>query len=176
MRRLLPLTAFFAPNEAFEGKVFELTEISGTVLENHIFKELLWCEKLVGMAGQRVESHNGRTWLISVNEAGFPCFDTIEVFGGASQKACVVECDILARNGIVHELDTALVFETAETRPPSPPIAPVAPIYQQPRPPTPSFSRPKYPSPTPAPAGSGASTLSLAWAVGVLSMVLCLLA
>jgi hypothetical protein len=70
------------------------------------------------MAGERVDSHNGQTWLISVNEAGFPCFDTIEVFGGAAKKACVTQCDILARTGIVHELDTVMVYDVPETRPP----------------------------------------------------------
>ena len=175
MKRLLPLTVFYAPNEAFEGKVFQITEISETLLENHIFKELLWCEKLVGMAGQRVESHNGQTWLVSVNEkTGMPCFDTIEVFGGAAEKACITVCDILARNGIVHELDTVLVYEVAETRPPSPPIAPIAPVYQQPS--TPLFPRPTpVGPPTQAPGQSSSPVLSLAWAAAVVPVVLCLL-
>jgi hypothetical protein len=186
MKRLSPLTVFFAPNDAFENKVIKITEISGTLLENHIFKDLLWCEKLVGMAGQRIESHNGQTWLVSVNAAGFPCFDTIVAKGGSALKACITECDILARNGIVHELDTVLIYESLDTRPPSPPIAPIAPINQQPT--SPSFSRPKFPSPTPeddgedvdpgASNGSGASSRSLALVavVTVIPMLLCLIA
>ena len=148
LKRLLPLTVFYAPNEAFEGKVFEITEVSESLLENMVFKELLWCERLVKMAGERVESHNGQTWLISVNEAGFPCFDTIEVFGGAAKKACVTHCDILARNGIVHELDTVMVYDVPETRPPS------LPTPEQPQSDAnkntvepPKWSRPKYDDP-----------------------------
>jgi hypothetical protein len=39
LKRLLPLTVFYAPNEAFEGKVSEITEVSESLLENMVFKE-----------------------------------------------------------------------------------------------------------------------------------------
>lgn len=126
INRLLPLTTFYAPDEAFEGKLFDILEMSDTLLENFVFKELLWCEKLRELAAndERIESHNGRTWKISVNEEGFPCFDTIRYIGDFAERSCITKCDVLVRNGIMHELDSLLVFETVETAPPHPPIAP----------------------------------------------------
>lgn len=174
LKRLLPITVFYAPNEAFEGKIFDVTEVSESLLENMVFKELLWCEKLVGMVGERVESHNGQTWLVSVNEEGYPCFDTIEVFGGAAQKACVTQCDIMVRNGIVHALDTVMIFQTPDTRPPSSgPANPQGDGKATVEPP--KWSKPKFDDETEAPetvnnGKSDASAVSLA-VVAVLAVV-----
>lgn len=129
MRRLLPLTAMYAPNQAWQNKVIKLNQLASTVLENMLFEDLMWCHSLIAMAGnnEKAKSLNGQTWQVSVNSEGFPCFETVQAFGQASLKACITKCDILARNGIVHELDNVLFFETPETKAPSPPT-PTAPI------------------------------------------------
>lgn len=140
VKRLLPLTVFYAPNEAWEGKLIDLLELSETVLENMIFKELLWCEKLVEMAsiGEPIESHNGQLWNVVVSEEGFPCIKTnLEQNAEHSVNACITKCDILARNGIVHEIDSLMVYQSLETLAPFPPVAPFAPsapspLFQQP--------------------------------------------
>lgn len=123
MKRLSPLTAFYAPDEEWQNKQIDLLDISVSVLENHLFKELLWCHVLVGMAGTEIESHNGRFWLVTVNEEGFPCIDVVTADNQKS-RSCVTRCDILARNGIVHEVDQIILFEELETRGPTPPIPP----------------------------------------------------
>jgi uncharacterized surface protein with fasciclin (FAS1) repeats len=120
MERLLPITTFYAPNPMWEKMVVEVTEISTTVLENMIFKSLLWCNKLRNMTGQYAESHNGKYWRITVNKDNMPCF----VFGDSkngsqSMQSCVTKCDMLARNGLVHEVDTLLLYEAPETIPPN---------------------------------------------------------
>ena len=116
MKRLLPLTAFFAPNEAFTGISFD-DEIAG-VLENFLFEGpvLLTCEELLEMTGKHVESMNGEKWLVSKNDKGFPCFDTIEV-NGSMQKACVTKCEVLGRNGVVQEIDKLLIHNALERAP-----------------------------------------------------------
>jgi hypothetical protein len=124
MRRLLPLTALYTPNEEWEGKLIEVDDIAEVVLENHLFEDLMWCDKLRGLQNQVVESLNGQTWFVTVNEDNFPCFDTITTFGAATTRACITRCDILARNGIVHEIDKIMLKERPETIGPAPPIAP----------------------------------------------------
>lgn len=120
MKRLLPLTALYAPNPEWEGKKTKMEEIAKNVLENHLFEKLYWCNTLRNMTGTTITSLNKKNWNISVNSGNFPCFDTLEIVeSGAPKRACITKCDILARNGIVHELDTVLLFEAAETRPPS---------------------------------------------------------
>ena len=176
INRLLPLTVFYAPNEAFEGKLFDILELSDSLLKNHIFKELLWCDKLVELAeaDESIESLNGRTWRISVNEEGFPCFDTIQMIGDFAQKVCITKCDILVRNGIVHELENILVYETVETLAPHPPIAPGNSVGAPAAAPT-SFSRPKnngengYQGP---PAGAVSSSTILALVSGFLALII----
>jgi uncharacterized surface protein with fasciclin (FAS1) repeats len=144
MKRLLPLTTFFAPNEAFEGKITEAQEIAKTLLESHIFEKLLWCHTIVDLAGSTITSYNNQTWKVSVGESGMPCFDTYADANGKIKKSCITKCDILARNGIVHEIDELLLFNPAETRPPSTfgdipnvniPTAPSPPsVFQRPSP------------------------------------------
>lgn len=85
-------------------------------LENMRMEGLLWrCRKLRELEGQRVESLNEQTWTISLYEDSIPCFDTAQVMGGEFYKACITKCDILARSGIVHELDSILLFGNPET-------------------------------------------------------------
>jgi hypothetical protein len=180
MRRLLPLTAMFAPDEDWENKLIELEDISKVILENHLIEDLAWCEDLVALEGEKIETLNGQLWSISVNEDGKPCFDT-KVPGGESYKSCVLVCDILARNGIVHLLDKVILFETVETLPPrapSPPTAarPSAPtFFSQPSPSAtgPGIQRPTFFGPTspayapvdnrPSVGGSAATTASPRW-------------
>jgi hypothetical protein len=120
IKRLLPLTALYAPNEEWEGKKTKLEEIAKNVLESHLFDDLLWCDRLRELAGTTVTSLNEKQWTITINSDNFPCFETTEtVVVGAVKSACITKCDILARNGVVHEMDTLLLFEAAETRSPS---------------------------------------------------------
>ena len=139
MRRLLPMTAMYANNAGWENVAVQLEDIETKVLENMIFDDLMWCDDLREIAADpsrnRVESQNGRLWFVSVNEDNMPCFDTIAVFGQETQRSCITTCDILARNGLVHELDKIMLFEAPETvgpQAPLPPIArnPSAPIFQ----------------------------------------------
>lgn len=117
MKRLLPLTAMYAPNKEWEGKKTEMNEIAEKVLKNHMFEKLYRCDELRSMVDMPILSVNGKMWTVSVNKNDFPCFESAD--DAAPKKACIIKCDILARNGIVHELDTLLLFEAAETRPPS---------------------------------------------------------
>jgi Fasciclin domain len=119
MKRLLPLTALYAPNEEWEGKKTEMEEIAKKVLKSHMFEKLYWCDRLRNETN--VTSLNGQNWLVSVNDDNFPCFEPLDATGvvAAPLKTCITKCDILARNGIVHELDTLMMYEAAETRSPS---------------------------------------------------------
>ena len=110
MRRLLPLTAMYAPNSDWDNKLIKLEDISKVILENHLIENLAWCEDLVALAGTKIDTLNGQLWGVTVNEAGFPCFDT-KIPGGEAYKSCIVECDILARNGLVHLLDKVMLFD-----------------------------------------------------------------
>lgn len=126
LKRLSPLTAFFAPNDAWNFKI-ELDDISKSVLENMIFADLLWCETLRELKDKRPESHNGQTWKVTVNETtNMPCFDMEETEGGPVRRSCVTKCDVLTRNGIVHQVDRAFVYGVVETIGPQPPSIPTA--------------------------------------------------
>jgi hypothetical protein len=145
MKRLLPLTTFFSPNSAYEGKVTKMEEIGEVLLKNHIFETLLWCDTILEMANMSmtITSLNNYSWTVSKGSNGLPCFDTYVDASGTVKKACIKKCDILARNGIVHELDDILLYNPSETRPPSVfgddipagnlPVAPAAPtVFQRP--------------------------------------------
>jgi len=127
---LLPLTVLYVPNDILDGKKLRITDASDTLLENHVFKELLWCEKLEEHAREqsRIASHNGRTWRVTMHpETNRPCLDTVSEEGGQVFQACITECDILARNGIMHVLDDVLIYQTLEEIPAAPPV-PVIPV------------------------------------------------
>ena len=126
MRRLLPLTAMFAPNSDWENKIIAIEDISKIMLENHLIEDVAWCEDLVAMDGQVITTLNKQVWTVTVNEGGKPCFNA-KVPGGESYTSCVVECDILANNGIVHLLDQVMLTETPETLNPKPTAAPTQP-------------------------------------------------
>ncbi|KAL7577256.1 hypothetical protein ACA910_003577 [Epithemia clementina (nom. ined.)] len=150
MRRLSPITGLFAPNSDWENKVIELEDISKSVLENMIFADLQWCSTLRSKVGERLESHNGQTWQISLNTTtNMPCFDMEAVFGGPVRQSCVTKCDILVRNGIVHQIDHVLFFEVPETVGPQPPSIPTmrnpnAPVFwKSPTSPTISWELPR---------------------------------
>jgi Fasciclin domain len=144
MKQLLPLTALYAPNPDWENKIVKIEDMSKTVLENMMFESLMRCSKLRELQGERVESLNGQTWTISLNnETNMPCFETAQVMGGEVYKACITKCDVLARNGLVHELDSIILFENPETLGPMAPTPPFS--AQQPNQPT--FAA--MPSPTP---------------------------
>ena len=116
MKRLSPLTTLYAPNADWENVVTPMEKIADTVLKNHMFEKLLWCDTLLEMykAGTPIQSLNKQNWTITVNEAGFPCLETALGTVGTT-RSCITECDILARNGIVHKLDTRMEFEVAKT-------------------------------------------------------------
>jgi hypothetical protein len=146
MKRLLPLTAMYAPNEKWDNIKIAMADISKVMLENHLIENLAWCKDLVAAEGTKVDTLNGQLWEVSVNEDGKPCFES-KIPGGPSFKSCVVVCDILARNGIVHYLDNVMVFETPET------FAPRGPSV-------PTFSRPSVPTYFNDPSPSNANGLA----------------
>jgi hypothetical protein len=143
MEYLLPLTAIYVGNDGWDGVPIKIDDIAPVILESHIFQNLLWCNDLRALAGQRVESLNGETWFVVVNDDNFPCFMTEETVGGEPQKACITECDILARNGIVHVMDKVLLYETPEESD-VPQPTPVLDFSQPGSAPT--FTRPSPPS------------------------------
>lgn len=110
IQSLSPMTALFAPNAAWEGTMVPLEELADTTLKSFLFGELLWCEDLqaMGFEGQSVVSLNQQTWKLSINELGFPCFAPLD----GNRQACITNCDVLAKNGIIHELDLPLESST----------------------------------------------------------------
>jgi hypothetical protein len=130
MKQLSPLTVLFAPDDKWGNLAIPMEEISRTVLENMVFKSLLWCDTLRALKGQFAESHNQKYWSITINDDNMPCFQfsTVKASNGTlvdpktkgagMYQSCITECDILARNGIVHHIDTVLLFEAAQTVPP----------------------------------------------------------
>ena len=123
LRRLEPITGLFAPDEEWRNKIITPDMIE-PVLESHIFETLLWCDVLRDYAkeGKTVESQNKAIWSISVNDFDMPCFDTITDFGEEQARSCVIECDHLARNGIVHVVDKVLLNQDIATRGPMMPL------------------------------------------------------
>jgi hypothetical protein len=150
MEFLLPLTAIYVNNDGWDGIQIKLDDIAPVILESHLFENLLWCNDLRAMSGTRVESLNGQTWFIVVNEDNFPCFLTEESAGGEPQKACITECDILSRNGIVHVMDRVLVYQTSEAGDVPQPTAQLD--FSQPG------SAPTFTRPTPSNGGSSPSS------------------
>lgn len=123
MKRLEPLTAVFAPDVEWRNKILPLEKIE-RVLENHLYEGLMWCSTLRDIAKnpdkQTIESLNGQTWKISLNENNFPCFDILTEEGNEMATSCITECDILSKNGIVHMVDKVILKDALETRGPSP--------------------------------------------------------
>lgn len=141
VERMTPLTMFYAPDSVLEKIKIDIEDLSESLLENHVYKELLWCDTLRKMAknGETIESHNGQVWPVTTkvnNETGeeMPCLKTIALEGGFTELACVTRCDILVRNGIIHALDTFMVKASLETRAPrktrSPSLPARAPVPQ----------------------------------------------
>jgi len=126
VERLSPLTVLFAPNAAWEGISIPIDEVGNSVLKNHMFNELVWCESLREMAleDQKIVSMNQQTWTITVNEGNFPCFQSINPAEG-STRTCITQCDIMARNGIVHVLDETPVSISPPISSDAPTVAPV---------------------------------------------------
>jgi hypothetical protein len=84
------------------------------ILLNHIFilQGGPWsCDDLSNMDGQIVEASNGKNRVIVYNEErGAPCLAVqMQEGGGVPPEilACVVECNTLARNGIMRVIDRA---------------------------------------------------------------------
>jgi uncharacterized surface protein with fasciclin (FAS1) repeats len=123
MKQLSPLTVLYAPDDSWKNLAIPMEEISKTVLENMVFKTLLWCDTLRSLKGQYAESHNQKYWIITVNDKNMPCFEFSEEKSGSNSssssqavyQSCITQCDILARNGIVHHIDTVLLYETVQT-------------------------------------------------------------
>ena len=117
------VTAMYAPDSAWSDTIVELEDISKTIMESHLIEGLAWCETLVAASGTKIETLNGQLWDVTVNENGKPCFETYDP-DGELYKACVVVCDILASNGIVHLLDDVLLLQAFTESPTTPTTAP----------------------------------------------------
>lgn len=118
MKRLLPLTCMYVPDPIWEGKVVYLESIAKDVLKSHIFKEMLWCDSLRNVVGKKAISLNGKEWNVTLNENNMPCFETLDELEEADrpERSCITKCDILAKNGIVHEMDNLIMFVRPETK------------------------------------------------------------
>jgi hypothetical protein len=163
MKRLLPLTAMYAPNDVWQGKKFDMDIIGEGILKSFIFEKLLWCDVLLKAEGTTLISLNKKMWNVTVNhETNMPCFQTLEQYlpENMPQRACVTKCDTLARNGIVHELDFLMLSEIPETRPPT---VEMAPIPVAPRAPT-VFAAPVL-QPIAAPTVAGDEPVSVSGGV-----------
>lgn len=131
MKRLEPMTAVYAPDSEWRNKKIELDNIE-YILESHLFEALLWCDVLLEYApgsgheneGKKIESLSGAEWSITKNGLGMPCF-TIFIGLGEQLASCVTECDVLARNGIVHTVDKVMLDTPVATRGPSPSLPPI---------------------------------------------------
>lgn len=180
MKRLLPLTALYAPNSEWEGKKTKIQSIAKKVLKSHMLKELWWCDTLRGMVGDQVFTLNEQAWNVSLNDANMPCFEAANPADGDDPgMACITKCDILARNGIVHEMDTMMLYETPETREPSPfddPVPTPAAQNPAPRPPNPSGLYDDIPANDiqPVRPGKGQESGSMMVSVGLAVATLCL--
>ena len=111
LKQLTPLTVLFVPTEAFQDIRITL-ELIGDVLENHLFQNLLYCDTLLELASmnQILESENGDSWEIVVNEVGLPCFrPTGTPVGETVRVGCIILCDLWANNGVGHVVDVALL-------------------------------------------------------------------
>jgi hypothetical protein len=157
---LLPLTAIYVTNAGWDGVQISIDDIAPVILESHIFQDLIWCDDFRALAGMRVESLNGETWFVTVNDEGFPCFLTEETFGGPAKRSCITECDLLARNGLVHVMDELLVYETDQQDDASQPV-PQLDFGGS----APTFTRPTGGS-SPASSPTGGSSFDDASAVG----------
>ena len=102
-----PQTALFVVNEIWPGLEIKRENLTEALAENHIFDDMYSCERLTSLVGGTIDSINGIAWSISVNSAGFPCF-TSTTQPGDALTACVAECDILAKNGILHKMELPL--------------------------------------------------------------------
>jgi Fasciclin domain len=136
MQKIVPVTAFLVSNDKWPGPGEEneiLPDIAANanvvdqvasninalesereILLNHIFilQGGPWsCSDLRNMDGQVVEASNGKNRVIVYDEEqDAPCL-AVQMQGGDAPPeilACVVECNILARNGIMHVIDRAI--------------------------------------------------------------------
>ena len=116
---------------------------------------------------------------MSLNDDDMPCFATAGALGDIT-RSCITKCDILARNGVVHEIDTVLLYEVGETLGPTPPTPPAfndasAPIWTVREAPTYSNPTNIYQNPTGG-GRLGDSSGERTRAIGLASLVLTVLA
>lgn len=107
-----PRTVFFVDNKNSTGKSFDMDEDGmwddeSTLLNGHVFAELRSCYDLRGMHGKFLTSQSGVIWTIHVNERNQPCLN--HTGDTTATPICVVRCDVVARNGIIHIVDDFLV-------------------------------------------------------------------
>ncbi|KAG7364083.1 fasciclin domain containing protein [Nitzschia inconspicua] len=116
--RDLPLTVLAPDNRAFRRIEFGTLE-GGEIIKRHIFKGLFFCDVLANMT--TVTTVDGLTHAIELRG------DNSESLwvGGAR----VYECDILARNGVLHYIDRVIGMDY-ETVPPT--ISPAPTITPNP--------------------------------------------
>jgi hypothetical protein len=108
----VPVTVFVPPDSSNWHESVPV-DMQKTTIENHIFDSLLFADDLLGMDGQIMSSVNDRKWVVSV--LGGSIFLAPEV---GSDPNTVVEVigrnDVLAKNGVIHGLDKALVVDLPE--------------------------------------------------------------
>lgn len=112
--RDLPLTMLAPDNRAFRRIEFGTLE-GGEIIKRHIFRGLFFCDVLANMT--EVSAVNGIVHGIEVREN-----ESLWV-GGAN----IYQCDILARNGVLHHIDRVIgePYDTVSpTISPAPTITP----------------------------------------------------
>mmetsp|Transcript_34263 Transcript_34263/g.82522 ORF Transcript_34263/g.82522 Transcript_34263/m.82522 type:complete len:713 (-) Transcript_34263:171-2309(-) len=122
--RDLPLTLLAPNNAAFRRVEFGTLE-GGEIIKRHLFRGLFFCDVLANM-----------TTITAVNDYTHE----IELRGEESEEvwvggAKIYECDILARNGVLHYIDRVidLDYDTVPpTMSPAPTITPVPTAYEPP--------------------------------------------
>lgn len=166
---LLPITSMYLTNDVLEYKILPL-DSAEFFLQSHMLDQLYYCDDIRAMVGQEIKSMNNLTWSVTVDDSNMPCFSTISTFGSGSQQACIVECDILRRNGVVHILDGLMTKTALETL--SPTSAPTEPRPTSPPGPsaTPSMT-PTGPTAAPTPTLAPVRTVTLPPEGGITSFI-----
>jgi hypothetical protein len=115
-----PRTVLYVHNDGWKGKIIISSNLGEIILRDCIFTSLYSCKDFIKLDGQAVKSINDQFWKVSVNDKNRPCFEyanSTEVV----EKICITRCDMIANNGIAHEIDNLLVAPgVVDAEPPSP--------------------------------------------------------
>jgi uncharacterized surface protein with fasciclin (FAS1) repeats len=116
-----PRTVLYVNNDGWKGKIILSDNLAEIILRDSIFTSLYSCEDFIKLDGQTVQSINDLVWKVSVNDKNRPCFEYANDSTEAVAKVCITRCDMIANNGIAHEIDNVLAAPgVVDAEPPSP--------------------------------------------------------